>query len=194
MQKISFIVLISDSLLFSAHHKFHPQYSLHRDPLWTSVWELMLLLLPGLNPMNTHSETRTSYSAFLYSEDNTVWTQSPTESAIDLNRTISIFHFFWHEKLLFYPLVLWFHSQNFIPIETLCFNLPLSCVNSSVSLIWDVCYLLRIFSQDSEKPRQCSVNPCELCIENINHHHINHFCDPVSPTDTEDPELEQYST
>lgn len=93
--------------------------------------ELLLLALPALQP-EAHTQP------FWYSEDNTPWTQSPTKRALDFNCTILIFHFFWHEKLLFYPPTLGsvvpFIEIPF-PIETLCFTLPESCVNSSVSLI-----------------------------------------------------------
>lgn len=58
------------------------------------------------------------------------------------------------------------------PIETLCFTLSDSCVNSSVSLIWDFCHLLS-FPQASKKLSQCSVT-LRLWIVNDNHEIASH--------------------
>lgn len=84
-----------------------------------------------------------------YSEDSTLWTQSPTKRAPDLNCTISIFHFFCHEKLLLslsLPLAPFGSVVPFIEshsqLRPSVSPRPQSCVNSSVSLIWDFCHLL----------------------------------------------------
>lgn len=133
--------------LFIAFHELHPRNPLRHDRCWVSLYALSsccCFYLPS-TPRTHTVQPEPHIHPLLYSKDNTLWTQSPTNRALDLNCTISIFHFFCPGKKYFSIPHLRFSSSIHVisfPIETLCFTLFVSCVNSSVSLIWDSCHLL----------------------------------------------------
>lgn len=85
-------------------HKSLLQNPLHRDPSRMSLCALSsrcCLSLPS-TPWTHSLQPEPRIHPPLYSEDNALWTQSPTKRALDLNRTMVIFHFLRHEKLLFF--------------------------------------------------------------------------------------------
>lgn len=89
----------------------------------------------------------------LYSEDKSLWTQSPTKKAPDLNSTVSILRHFWIEKLVFYPtpLVLRAHTKNFIPNWDLVFH-----QSPALYRVW-VQYVILVTCWALHTRSQCSV-------------------------------------
>lgn len=117
-------------------HKASP---LHHDPRWVSLSGTSSSCSLYLPFVNTNCTASTSYSPFLYSKDNTLWIESRSPRALDMNCTVSIFSlfffFFYLVKLLYgsTPLVCGSNRGISFPIETSCFTLD-SCVNSSEGL------------------------------------------------------------
>lgn len=128
------------------------------------------LLLPS-TPWTHSLQTELHIHPFWYSKDNTLWTQSLTKKAFDLNCTISIFHFFWHEKNPTFLFCTFGFVVPFIEFHSQlrpCFTLSKSCVNSSVSLIWDFCHLLSILSPADHSPSQWKAQTIFCCTPVVN--------------------------
>lgn len=99
-------------------HKASP---LHHDPRWVSLSGTSSSCSLYLPFVNTNCTASTSYSPFLYSKDNTLWIESRSPRALDMNCTVSIFSLFFFfflpckTTLRLHTFGLWFQSRNFIP-------------------------------------------------------------------------------